>query len=245
MTLKGDVHASQLGLTAGVRRLAVLLLALALAAVTLAAVALAADADPQKRFTAADKAKAGSMIPRASDFPAGWRRKALTPNDASDFSCPGYNPKQSDLVLTGEAMAEFTGPQGLPSVSSVANVYRTRREAGLAWARSVTPALIPCAARMFEQETEKRGVEVTVTRKGTFAFPSYSPRSVAYRIALTMSAAQSGTTQSVPFTIHMIALGHGRGDVLLMTVGVGSGVPIADLRVLAKRTAQRVGASRL
>jgi hypothetical protein len=246
MTLKGDVHASQLRLTAGVRRLAVLLLALAMAAVALAAVGLAADTDPRKRLTAADKAKAASMILRPSDFPAGWRRSALTPSDTSDLSCPGYSPKQSDLVLTGEAMAEFTGPQGLPSISSVANVYRTRREAGLAWARSVTPALVPCAARTFEQETEKRGgVQVTVTRKGAFAFPSYSPRSVAYRIGLTMSAPQGGATQTVPFTIHMIALGHGRGDVLLMTVGVGSGVPIADLRVLAKRTAQRLAASRL
>ena len=43
----------------------------------------------------------------------------------------------------------------------------------------------------------------------------------------------------------MVALGHGRGDVLLMTVGLGPGVPIADLRTLAKRTAQRLAAARL
>lgn len=226
------------------RRLAVPLLVVALAVVAPGAVALAAETDPQKRLTAADKAKAASTILRRSDFPAGWRRNAVTPS-TSDFSCPGYSPKQSDLVLTGEAMAEFTGPQGVPSISSVANVYRTRREAGLAWARSVSPALVACAARMFELETEKRGVEVTVTRKGAFAFPSYSPRSAAYRIGLTMSAAPNGTTQSVPFTIHMVALGHGRGDVLLMTVGLGPGVPIADLRTLARRTAQRLAAARL
>jgi hypothetical protein len=240
MTRKGDSSLSQVGLTGGVRRLAVLLVALALPAA-----ALAADTDPQKRFTAADKAKAASLILRKSDFVAGWTRSAVTDEDESEFTCPNYNPDQSDLVLTGEAKVEFSRQEALLSVFSVANVYRTRREATLAWTRSAKPALVPCAATMFEKELEASGMQATVTRKGTIAFPRYSPRTVAYRFSITMSATQNGKTTTVPLTIHMVALGHGRGDVFLMTIAAGTGVPMADLKAFAKLTAQRLAAARL
>jgi hypothetical protein len=225
------------------RRLAaVLLLALALPAL-----AAAATTDPQKKFTAADKAKAASIVLKRSDFVAGWARKAVKPSeDESDIECPSYRPNQSDLVLTGEAMFEFAPKAGLPSIFSVANVYRTRRDAALAWARSDKPALVPCAASMFERELEADGSTATVTRKGKISFPRYAPRTSAYRFSLDVTVTSgTGEKQTVPFTIHMVALGHGRGDHLMMTIGVGGGVPMSDLKAFARRTAQRLAAAKL
>lgn len=223
------------------RRLATVLVAL-----VLPAVALAAGTDPQKRLTAADQRKAASIVLRKSDFAAGWTKGAITPSDdESDFECPGYNPDQSDLVLTGEKIAEFNAKDRLPSVYSVSNVYRTRREAALGWARSDKPALVPCAATMFVGEFAKDGTKAKVTRKGKIAFPRYAPRTSAYRFALDVTVSRNGTPTTVPFTIHMVALGHGRGDHFMMTIGVGAGVPIADLKAFSRLTAQRLAAAKL
>ncbi len=222
------------------RRLAVLLVALALPAV-----ALAADTDPQKRLTAADQRKAASIVLKRSDFVAGWKKAPARPDSDSDYSCPGYNPNQSDLVLTGEVEAEFTGPEGIPSVHSVANLYKTRREAVAAWTRSDKPGVAPCVAKVLKRELEADGSKVTITKQGKFAFPRYAPRMLALRFAFNVQVAQGGKTSTVPFTIHFVALGNGRGDATLMTIAFGTGVPQSDLRAFAKLTAQRLAAAKL
>jgi hypothetical protein len=223
-----------------VRRLAVLL-----AALVLPAAALAADTDPQKRPTAADKRKAASIVLKRADFVAGWKRAPVSSDSDGEFSCPGYDPDQSDLVLTGEAEAEFNGPQGIPSVYSVANVYRTRREATAAWTRSDKPGLVPCIAKTMKAEFAKSGGKVSITKQGRVAFPRYAPRTLALRFAFGVAVTEAGKTSTVPLTIHIVVLGHGRGDAMLMTVAYGSGVPPADLRAFAKLTAQRLAAAKL
>ncbi len=50
---------------------------------------------------------------------------------------------------------------------------------------------------------------------------------------------------TLPVTIHVIALGHGRGDVALLGLGFGTGIPIADLRAFAKLSATRLAAAKL
>ena len=222
------------------RRLAAVLVAL-----VLPAVAPAAGTDPQKRLTAADQRKAASIVLKRSDFVAGWKKAPARPDTESDYSCPGYNPDQSDLVLTGEVEAEFTGPEGIPSVNSVANVYRTRREALAAWTRSDKPALGPCVAKALKKELEADGSKVTITKQGRIGFPRYAPRTLAFRLSFNVQVTQSGKTSTVPFTVHFVALGKGRGDATLMTIAFGTGVPQSDLRAFAKLTSQRLTAAKL
>jgi hypothetical protein len=45
--------------------------------------------------------------------------------------------------------------------------------------------------------------------------------------------------------MHLIALGSGRGDSILLTFGLGDGVPNAELRRYAKLTATRLAAAKL
>jgi hypothetical protein len=225
------------------RRLALV----SLVVLALPALALAADTDPQKKFTAADQAKARTLLLRKTDFVAGWKKEPATKSadGESDFSCPGYNPDQSDLVLTGEAEADFEGPQGFPSVSSVANIYRTRREATTAWARGDRPQLVPCVASAFEKELEEDGSKVTFTRKGKIAFPRYAPRTSAYRFSFNVTMTQGGKPLTLPMTMHFVILGHGRGDVTLMTLSLGPGVSLPDLKTFAQLSAQRLAAAKL
>lgn len=126
------------------------LLAACVLVLAVPALALAGHTDPKKQITAADQRKAASIVLRRTDFAAGWKKTPATPDTDDHPSCPGYDPNQSDLILTGEVEVEFEAAAGIPSVSSLANVYKTRRDALAAWTRSAKPALAPCLARLFK-----------------------------------------------------------------------------------------------
>ena len=75
------------------------------------AVALADNGNRQKiRFNAADQAAARAAVLRRSDLGSGadWKGGARKPDLTQTDPCPNYNPKQSDLVLTGIAETQFT-----------------------------------------------------------------------------------------------------------------------------------------
>ena len=220
-----------------IRRLALAVLVV----LAVPALALANHTEPKKRIDPADQRKAASIVLKRTDFGAGWKTSPKTPDTNEHYSCPGYNPDESDLVLTGEAEAEFDSPDGDPSISSYANVYKTRREAAASWTRSAKPALAPCLATLLKREIEQNGGKAVITKQGTFAFPRYAPRGVAYRVVMNVTV----NTTTVPFTLHVIALGNGRADSVLMTIGLRNGVPAAELRKYAKVTASRLAAAKL
>ena len=89
------------------------------------AVALAADTDPKKQITAADQAKARSMLLKRTDFAAGWKKVAADTGLRRD-TCPGFNPDESDLTLTGEAEADFEHTQGPVPSARRPEVYATK-----------------------------------------------------------------------------------------------------------------------
>ena len=223
------------------RRLALLLLIV----LAVPAIALAADTDPKKQINPVDQRTAASLVLKRSDFIAGWKKQPNTPDKNADYTCPGYNPDQSDLVLTGEVEASFAPAEGFPMVSSTSNVYKTRREAVAAWTRGDRPALVPCAAKILKEEIEKDGGKVTVVKQGRLAFPKLAPRTSAYRIGLNVTVSSGGKQTTVPVTVHLIFLGHGRGDVMLVAVSFGNSATLAGLRGFATLIASRLEAAKL
>lgn len=221
------------------------LVALVLVVLAVPALALAANTDPQKQINPGDQRKAGSIVLKRADFATGWKKVPNTPDSGEDPSCAGYNPDQSDLILTGEVEARFEGASGFPSVASISNIYKTRRDALAAWTRSEKPGLAPCLAQLLKREIEKGGGKVAIAKQGRIAFPKLAPRTSAYRVVLNVTVTQEGKATTVPLTIHVIALGNGRGDCVLMTVGFANGIPTADLRTFAKLTASRLAAAKL
>jgi len=208
------------------------------------AVAIAADTDPKKRITPADQANARSILLKRSDFAAGWKRVPATPD--SDLSCPGFNPDASDLTLTGEAEADFKHTQGLPSVSSFSEIYLSKSDALKSWSRTVKPAIARCVAHFFREGIIEEGGTVKIVKQGRIAFPKLAPRTAAFRVVANVTIEEPGQpATTVPFTIHLIALGHGRGDAGLLTMGFGNGVPNADLRAFGRLLASRLAAAKL
>ena len=214
-----------------------------LAVLALPALALAADTDPTKQINPIDQRKAASIVLKRPEVTVpGWKRVPATPVGA-DPGCPGYNPDQSDLVLTGEAETNFESRETKVGVES--NVFKTRSDALASWTRQVKPALAPCLARLLKQAVEQVGGKAAIGTYGPIAFPKVAPRTAAYRVLINLSQTAAGKTTTVPFTVHVVVLGNGRGDARLLTFGLGGGIPSADLRTFAKLVAGRLAGAKL
>jgi hypothetical protein len=96
-----------------------------------------------------------------------------------------------------------------------------------------------------KQGIEKQGGKAAIVKQGQIAFPKLAPRTAAYRVVINVSHTQAGQTTTVPFTLHVIAIGNGRGDASLVTFGLGNGIPGADLRAFAKLLAGRLATAKL
>jgi hypothetical protein len=135
---------------------------------------------------------------------------------------------------------------GFPRVSSFASVYVSKADALASWTRNVKPAFARCLAYFFRQGIEKEGGKVTIVSQGRIAFPKLAPRTAAFRVVARLTVEQAGKDPvKVPFTIHVIALGNGRGDSGVLTMGFGNGVAASDLRAFAALTALRLAAAKL
>jgi hypothetical protein len=223
------------------RLVAVLLLVLGVPSL-----ALASHTDPKRQIDAADQRKAASIVLKRTDFVAGWSKAADVPgDDDGHFSCPGYNPTEADLVLTGDAERAFKRPEGFPVVFSGANVYKTKGNALASWSRGAKPAMAPCFAKFMKNEIEAGGAQVRIARAGTMTFPRLAPRTIALKIVLEVSVTNAGETSTLPFTVNIVGVGNGRGDATLMTMGFGAGVAMPEVRAFAKLLSARLAAAKL
>lgn len=221
------------------RRLVIFLIA----CLVVPAVALAATGDPQKKIVAADQAKARSMVLKRSDFVAGWKKDPASPD--SDATCPGFNPDQSDLTLTGEAEANFAHAQGVPSVTSFSNVFASTKDALASWTRNVKPALARCVGYFISEGFKEEGAKVKIVSAGRLVFPKLAPRAAAFKVVARVTVTENGETATLPFTIQVLALGHGRGDVGMIVMSPGAGLAATELRAFGQLLATRLAAAKL
>lgn len=218
------------------KRLLVPLVALC---VVVPAVALAADTDPKKRIDPADQAKARAVVLKRTDLGAGWKTVPPSPEE-SEPTCPGYDPDSSDLTLTGQAEADFER-RGGATVSSSVEVFISRSDALKSWSRAATPGLPRCLASTLRKSVEEDGGKATIVKQGRIAFPRTAPRSVAFRVGARLTLEQQGKPPvHVPITIHLVGVGRGRADATLFTSGLGTGIPIGELRALARVLSMRL-----
>jgi hypothetical protein len=203
------------------------------------AVALADNGNRQKiRFNAADQAAARAAVLRRSDLGSGadWRGGAKKPDLTKTDPCPNYNPKQSDLVLTGIAETQFT--QGILSFDSEVQVLETPRMVQLDWRRSVlAPGVLPCLRSTTTKALPAGATVVSIKR---LPFPHVARYTAAFRL-ITDVHAPSGT---VRLFVDLVLFGSGRTESSLTTSAPYSArVPVkaAEIR-LAKILAARVRA---
>ena len=132
---------------------------------------------PAVRITAADQAKARAALLRRSDFGAGWLGGPIKTSPLSPPNCPGFDPKESDLVVTGHADARYTTP-GFELDQDV-QVMKNEADVQTDFARSVSPKLARCLA--YQLAKLKNVLAVRVVR---MPFPPTGSVSAVYRAVL-------------------------------------------------------------
>lgn len=218
-----------------------------MAALLAAAVAVGASGDPKRAITKADQARAQAMLLTRSDLGSGWRASGTTGSRgaAIDLRCPGYQPDESDLTLTGEATSrDFQLATGgtFSFVSSIASVYATAPQAKASWTRVVTPGLVRCFVRLLEKEVEAQqqaqGIPpaLRITSSGRIGFPAVARRTSAYRISGVITQGQ------LTITMHLdiVLLGGGRANGGFVAASVLKPFPRATEVRLARIAAARM-----
>jgi hypothetical protein len=134
-------------------------LAVALAALVALLLCGAALADNYAyKRTAADDAKAASVALKVRDFPAQLRLAggAVKPDETPDNeSCNGYQPKESDLVVSGDAETRFQTHDGSVAVDSQIEILKTSAMAATDVARSKRMLSVACQLQAAKQDHVK------------------------------------------------------------------------------------------
>jgi hypothetical protein len=178
----------------------------ALLSLLFAQVALAED--PVSRFTAADQAAAKAVVLKPGDLGAGMKGGVEKNAKAvSGSACLGlWEPRQSDLVITGVARSAFTG-SGV-KVSNVVQVYKTERMARLDWERTVVhPGVVPCVKKLLAETTPNLNL---VSAKWT-RFPRIGR--AAARIRIIADVKITADAKPLRIMIDQIAFGRGRTGI--------------------------------
>lgn len=108
--------------------------------------------------TATDDAAAASLLLQRTDFPAQLRLTGgrVKPDETpSNDSCNGYRPKESDLVVSGDAESRFHDSTRSVVVDSQAELFRTATMAATDVRRGEPMLSSTCQAQEAKQEHVK------------------------------------------------------------------------------------------
>jgi hypothetical protein len=161
----------------------------------------------QVRVNAADQAAARAAVLRRGDLGSGWTGGARKAPPPSTVSCPGYEPKQSDLVRTGAAEARFQHTGVV--LQTDAQVLKTRAMVARDWQRSVAdPRSAGCLRHMLARQLPSNEHLVSFGRR---AFPRLARYAGAYRMLVRVHVQR----QTVLVVIDLVVVGRSRTELTL------------------------------
>jgi hypothetical protein len=93
----------------------------------------------QRHYTAADQTLARSVVLKATDLgsASAWRGGVTAADTTQPRSCSNFHPRQSDLVITGDAQSDYAPATGGTGYHSEAQVMRNAHMVRLDWQRNV------------------------------------------------------------------------------------------------------------
>jgi hypothetical protein len=186
-------------------------------ALTFSLAALSALADKEQiHLTAADQAFARAAVLTKADLGSvgAWTGGAVKPDLGSSPPCGSFDPKQSDLVLTGAAETRYQQP-GI-EIDSEAQVLRATQMVKLDWQRTViAPQLLPCLRTVL---AKKVGASTKIVSIRRIAFPRVDAYTAAIRVLLDVKTG----TSPVPIRafVDVVFVGHGRTEISLTTTAL-------------------------
>jgi hypothetical protein len=158
-------------------------LAAALIGLTFTAQALG-DA-PTVKISSADQAKANSALLRRADLGAGWTGGPIKTSPLTPPDCPGFAPKESDLVVTGHSDARYVFQQLGVELDQDVQVLESEGDVQADFSRTISPGL----GRCLEYQLGKLAhvSDVSVER---IPFPPTGSVSAVFRAELTVKTSK-------------------------------------------------------
>jgi hypothetical protein len=209
-----------------------------LGALASAAVAVAAVSDKeQHKFTAADqKAAKKSVIVKGDLSKTGWTGGAKKPDLSPIPTCANFNPKQSDLVVTGAAETDWKH-SGL-ELDTEAQVLQTADMVERDWQRTVAdPHALSCTAAQIKKNfSGSASVKFRAYKRVPFPAVGTHARAFITRI----DVASNGKALSI--AIEDVLVTNGRTEISLTSttsadnVASVAQVDIELAQLLAKRS---------
>ena len=160
--------------------------------------------NPTVKINTADQAKADASLIRLKDFGVGWTGGPTTPSKLTAPSCPGFNPKESDLVVSGHSEARFTYKSGGVIFDQDSQVLASSDAVKTDFARTITPKLADCLAYQWKSSKSAKVVSVHVRALG---LPRIGNISAAYRATVVI---QTPTARTVTIVSDYVFFGQGR-----------------------------------
>ncbi|HEY5059507.1 MAG TPA: hypothetical protein VII51_10885 [Gaiellaceae bacterium] len=198
---------------------------------TAAAWGAADPRSPQQRHTVADMKLANALALRKADLVAGWK---VDPRKAGSSRCAA-EPNESKLVQTARVDPSFLWKDGVTTLGSEVDVYKTAAMAREDWDLSTLKLTSTCLIEVVDAGLAGHG-RVTLDSATVLPAPGLAQRSLHYRLVITVHAAQT-----VKLVTDLIALAHGRVTVVLQALSVGSPLSAAGLSAVAAKLAGRLG----
>lgn len=169
----------------------------------------------------ADQATAKKALLTLADLPpiAAWKKTSSSKDD--DTSCAGFNPKESDLVTTGDATIGFSAPGTV--VENEVDLLSTAKMVQLDWNRTFTSRFAPCLKQMFGKAL--KGLEIVSARR--VAAPKLGDRSTEYRLVYGATVKGKAYRGAVDF----LAIMSGRTEislVLLANLGAAAQLKVGE-----------------
>ncbi len=215
---------------------AVPVIVLVLAACALAASATAArdPKDPQQKHTAADTKLANSLALRASDLAAGWK---LAPAHPKSPPCT-TEPNESKLVQTAQIDPTFLWTDGVTSLGSEVDIFKTPAQAETDWRLSTLKLFRSCLLENARSQLGKK-FNVRIASAKSLSSPArLADRQLHYQIVF---AIKRGSTP-VSLVSDVYALGKGRITIVMHSFSVRTPLPSSALKALLQTLSGRLGA---
>ena len=106
----------------------------------------------QRHYTAADQTLARSVVLKAADLGSAsrWSGGVTAGDTTQPRSCSNFHPRQSDLVITGDAQSDYTPTTGGLEYHNEAQIMQNAKMVRLDWQRNVLdPAALSCLRTFF------------------------------------------------------------------------------------------------
>jgi hypothetical protein len=136
---------------------------------------------PTVRISSSDQAKAVSALLRRTDLGAGWAGGRIKTSPLTPPNCPGFNPKESDLTVTGHADARYSFHQFGIELDQDVQVLQREEDVLTDFSRTISPQLGHCLAFQLGKLPGVTAVKVT-----RVPFPSTGTVSAVYRAEITV-----------------------------------------------------------